>query len=65
MKKRIRKFSGIFRAKVVLGVLKEKETLATLSAKYEVPGVIKSKWEQDFIATSKRVFDNRVESASS
>jgi transposase len=65
MKKGRRKFTGIFKAKVVLEALKEKETLATLSAKYEVSGVIISRWKQDFIAASASVFDNKAESASS
>lgn len=57
MKKGRRKFTGVFKAKVVLEALKEKDTLATLAAKYEVSSVMISKWKQDFIAASSKVFD--------
>jgi transposase len=64
MKKGRRKFTAAFKAKVVLEALKEKETLASLSAKHEVSGTIISKWKQDFISGIAGVFDGKVESTS-
>ena len=49
MKKTRRKFTGVFKAKVAIEALKERETLAEISKRYEVHPNIISKWKQEFL----------------
>ncbi len=59
MKKTRRKFSSAFKAKVAIEALKERETLAELSKRFEVhPNVIR-KWKQEFIEHSAEVFEKK------
>jgi len=58
MKKGRRKFSGVFKAQVSIAALKERETLAELSKRYEVHANIISKWKQEFIERSREIFEN-------
>lgn len=51
-----RKFSSEFKARVVLDALKEQSTLAELSKKYEVSGVMISRWKGEFVEHSSSVF---------
>lgn len=51
-----RKFTSEFKARVVLEALKEQSTLAELSKKHEVSGVMISRWKGEFIEHSSSVF---------
>ncbi|MDY3978684.1 MAG: transposase, partial [Tidjanibacter sp.] len=44
-----RKFSSAFKAKVALEALKEKETLAELSHRFEVSQEMISRWKGEFV----------------
>lgn len=54
-----RKFSSAFKAKVAIEALKEKETLAELSRRFEVSQEIISRWKGEFVKLSSGVFDNK------
>jgi transposase len=45
-----RKFSSAFKAQVAIEALKERETLAEFSARFEVHATVNSKWKSDFLA---------------
>ena len=62
MKKTRRKFTSAFKAQVAIEALKERETLAELSKRFEVHPTIISKWKQEFIERSVDVFEKRSES---
>ena len=57
MKKTRRKFSGAFKAKVAIEALKERESLAELSKRFEVHPNIISKWKKEFLERAAEVFD--------
>ena len=57
MKKMRRKFTSEFKAKVALEALKERNTLAELAKKYELHPNQISKWKQEFIANSPKIFE--------
>jgi transposase len=59
MKKNRRKFTSAFKAKVAIDALKERETLADLSVRYEVHPTMISKWKQEFIDLAVQVFDKK------
>ena len=59
MKQKRRKFSGAFKAKVAIEALKERETLAELSKRFEVHPTMISKWKQEFLDRSAEVFDKK------
>jgi transposase len=59
MKKNRRKFTSAFKAKVAIEALKERETLADLSVRYEVHPTMISKWKQEFIDLAVQVFDKK------
>ena len=61
MKATRRKFSGGFNAKVVIEALKERESLAELSKRFEVHPNMISKWKQEFLEHSAEVFDQTKE----
>ena len=61
MKKSRRKFTSAFKATVAIEALKERETLAELSKRFEVHPTIISKWKQEFIERSMDVFEKRSE----
>jgi len=65
MKKTRRKHSAIFKAKVAIEALKERESLAELSAKYEVSQSQISKWKQAFLDGSSSVFEKDTKSSDS
>lgn len=52
-----RKFSSAFKAQVAIEALKERETLAELSARFEVHPTVISKWKSDFLANSAMAFE--------
>lgn len=57
MKNTRRKHTAVFKAKVAIEALKERESLAELSAKYEVSQSQISKWKQAFLEGSSSVFE--------
>ena len=59
MKKARRKFTGAFKAKVVIEALKERQSLAELSKHFEVHPNIISKWKKEFLENSAYVFDQQ------
>ncbi len=54
-----RRFSSAFKAKVAIEALKEKETLAELSRRFEVSQEIISRWKGEFVKLSAEVFDKK------
>ena len=64
MKQKRRKFSGAFKAKVALEALKERETLAELSKRFEVHPNMISKWKQEFLERSGEIFDKKSDADS-
>jgi transposase-like protein len=61
MKATRRKFSAGFKAKVAIEALKERESLAELSKRFEVHSHMISKWKQEFIEHSSEVFEKKKE----
>jgi transposase len=59
MKKTRRKFSSAFKARVAIAALKERESLAELSKRYEVHQRVISKWIMVFLEKSAAVFDTK------
>lgn len=59
MKKTRRKFTSAFKAKVAIEALKERESLADLSKRYEVHPTMISKWKTEFIEKSAGIFDTK------
>ena len=51
-----RRFSSEFKLKVVLDALKERQSLAELSQKYEVSQVMISRWKSEYLEAAPRVF---------
>ncbi|HDS06161.1 MAG TPA: hypothetical protein ENO05_00915 [Bacteroides sp.] len=64
MKQKRRKFTGAFKATVAIEVLKERETLAELSKRFEVHPNMISKWKQEFVERSSEVFEKKSEGES-
>ena len=60
MRKTRRVFSGTFKAQVAIEALKERETLAELSKRYEIHPVMISKWKQEFIERSSEIFETKA-----
>ena len=61
IRKQRRKFSTEFKAKVALSAIKESETLAELSRKYEVHSNQILKWKREFIENSAMAFSKKNE----
>jgi transposase-like protein len=51
-----RKFTGAFKAKVALEAIKERESIRSLSSKYELTPEQISKWKRDLLEKSALVF---------
>jgi transposase len=64
MKKSRRKFTSAFKATVAIEALKERETLAELSKRFEVHPTMISKWKQEFLERSAIVFESKSEAES-
>ena len=64
MKKSRRKFTSAFKAQVAIEALKERESLAELSKRYEVHPTMISKWKMEFLEKSSGVFDKKSEEES-
>ena len=60
MKKGRRVFTGAFKAQVAIAALKERETLAELSKRFEVHPNMISKWKQEFIDRSSEIFETKA-----
>ena len=60
MKKSRRKFTSAFKAMVAIEALRERETLAELSKRFEVHPNIISKWKQEFVEHSAGVFERKT-----
>ena len=60
MKRSRRVFSGAFKAQVAIEALKERETLAELSKRFEVHPQIISKWKQEFVERSSEIFETKA-----
>jgi len=61
MKKTRRKFTASFKAQVAIEALKERETLAELSKRFEVHANIISTWKQEFLARSYEIFEKELQ----
>ena len=61
MKTTRRKFSAGFKAQVAIEALKERESLAELSKRFEVHPNMISKWKQEFIEHGAEVFEKKKE----
>lgn len=59
MKRKRRKFSSAFKAKVALEALKERETLAELATRFEVHPNQISSWKQEFLNKADLVFEKK------
>jgi transposase-like protein len=59
MKTKRRKFSATFKAKVAIEALKERESLAELSRKFEIHPNIISKWKKEFLEHADQAFKDR------
>lgn len=59
MKTSRRKFSGEFKAQVAIEALKERESLAELSKKFEVHPNMISKWKQEFLERAGEIFETK------
>ena len=59
MKTNRRKFSGAFKAQVAIEALKERDSLAELSKKFEVHPNMISKWKQEFLDRAAEIFDTK------
>ena len=59
MKTSRRKFSGAFKAQVAIEALKERDSLAELSKKFEVHPNMISKWKQEFLERAAEVFETK------
>jgi transposase len=57
MKGKRRKFSAAFKATVAIEALKERESLAELSKRFEVHANMISKWKQEFFENSSVIFE--------
>jgi len=46
-----------FKAKVAIDALKERDTLAEISKKFEISSSMVSKWKQEFLERSQEIFE--------
>ena len=59
MKRKRRKFTSAFKARVAIESLKERESLAALSHRYEVHPNMISKWKKEFLANASAAFESK------
>ena len=60
MKAKRRKFTAAFKAQVAIEALKERETMAELSKRFEVHPNMISKWKQEFLERSAEIFETQA-----
>jgi transposase-like protein len=56
MKGKRRKFSPQFKANVAIEAIKERYTLSELAEKFNVSGVMISRWKKEFLENSSKAF---------
>jgi len=56
MKRKRRKFSSKFKAKVALEAIKERQTLSELAEKYELHPNQITTWKKEFLSNAEEVF---------
>ena len=61
MRKTRRKFTSAFKAQVAMEAIKDRESLAELSKRFEVHPTMISKWKMEFTEKAKNVFDTKSE----
>ena len=59
MKKSRRKFTSAFKATVAIEALKERESLAELSNRFEVHPNMIGKWKKEFLANASAAFEGK------
>jgi transposase-like protein len=64
MKTKRKQYTASFKAKVALEALKDKETLAELSKKFEVHPTMIGKWKQEFLSRAASVFEKSTAAES-
>lgn len=64
MKTKRKQHSPSFKAKVALDALKEKDTLAELSKRYELHPTMIGKWKQDFLERAASIFEKPSQAES-
>lgn len=64
MKTKRKQYSPSFKAKVSLEALKDKETLAELSKKFEVHPTQIGKWKQEFLSRAASLFEKATQAES-
>lgn len=64
MKRTKRNFTAAFKAQVAIAALKERETLAELSTRFELHLTQITTWKREFLVNSKRVFEKPGESSA-
>jgi transposase-like protein len=64
MKAKRKQYSPSFKAKVALEALKDKDTLAELSKKFEVHPTQIGKWKQEFLSRAASLFEKSTEAES-
>jgi len=57
MKAKRRKFTAAFKASIAIEALRERETMAELSKRYEVHSNMISRWKQEFLERSSEIFE--------
>jgi transposase len=60
MKTSRRTFTAAFKAQVAIEALKEQESLAELSKRFEVHPNMISKWKQEFLDRSQEIFSSKA-----
>lgn len=60
MKAKKRKFTGVFKTRVVIEALKERESLAELSKRFEVHPQLISNWKKEFLEKADGVFEKKL-----
>lgn len=63
MKKSRRKFDSVFKARVAIEALKERETLSELAVRFDLHPNQISQWKQEFLANSAVVFEQKSKPA--
>lgn len=61
MSRKRRTWSPQEKAEIVLEILREENTLAEISRKYEIAQPVLSRWKADFLANASSVFDKKGE----